>query len=331
MYLRCILYILVVEIHECILWSLLSMIDLDKTNALNELLNQAKNALVICGSEATFDQVASGIALAEGLREKGAEVSFLMPSTHVLDQYDLELGEIIKTQLGNRDLLISFPYQPELVEKVSYHIDETTQRFCLVVKPQAGFKPLNSQQVEFEYVGAQADIIFLVGVHNLENLEQLYFGYEQLFQTVPLVTLHTFEPSIGTLKFDLSGTSCMSESVTTLLTRIGLPLSAGAATNLLAAVEVATDNFKSYAATAETFEAVAQLLRSGARRKNRVMNSHREVPLSESNLTAVHPTADTSVLVTDSTSSKTKTARKNSKKVGGLDYQPSQYSPASGG
>lgn len=245
------------------------MLTVDQVQQLSELLPTTKTILVMVSARATFDQLAAASSLFVSLREQGKEVALLAPTTQVVQDQGLAGLADLKSELGNKDLQISFAYTPEQVDKVSYHIDEQDQRFYLVVKPKSGQKPLDADSIEMSYVGAEADLILLVGVSDLEELEQLYFGYEQLYQDSAIVTLHTYETAIGSIKLDASGLSSVSEAAAQLIQSLDMPLSADTATNLLAGIEEMTEGFRSLATTADTFEIVARLMRSGARRIKR--------------------------------------------------------------
>lgn len=183
----------------------------------------------------------------------------------------------IKSELGKENLVISFPYQENQVDKVSYHLGEDSQRFYLTIKPKKGVSPLDSQLVEFAYAGAQAELMLLCGVGDLEELEQLYFGYEELYQNSAIVTLNNFLPDFGSLNLDITGSSSYAEAVFYLLKglagSLNLELSAWPqidliATLLLSALTLKTKHFASPQMKSESFLAVAELLQLGARRLN---------------------------------------------------------------
>lgn len=245
------------------------MITPDQITQLGEISASAKTILVFLSSKATFDQVAAATSLYLSWREQGKDVTLLAPSQPATDLALLVGTDQIQHELGNKDLQISFPYQASQVDKVSYHIDDSQEFFHLVIKPQPGVRPLPMDQVSMMYTGAEADLLITVGVNDLESLDQLYVGYEELFQTTSLISLHNYEVSFGNLKLNTAGSSCISEGMAQLLTGMGIQLSSEVATNLLAAIEDQTENFKSLGTTAETFETVARLMRFGARRMRR--------------------------------------------------------------
>lgn len=242
------------------------MITPDQISQLHDHIGSATSTLVMLGKDPKPDHVLTAVALTQALQAMGKSVELGCPDEVDLAQLGV-VGEVeCKQKLGNQNLSISFDYDETTVDKVSYHIDEEQRKFFLIVKPQRGYAPLKSNSVTFDYTGADADLIFLVGVHQFESLEHLYEGYEDLFARATVVTFHTFEPQIGNLKVNLSGTSSMSESMAQFLLQLNPELPADAATNLLAGIEQATDHFQSFTATAQTFEMVADLMKVGARR-----------------------------------------------------------------
>jgi len=186
-----------------------------------------------------------------------------------------QLLAISQQDLGKDNLLISFPYQPAQVDKVSYHIGENDQRFYLTIKPQAGSAPLNYQEVNFSYTGSSADLLVLIGVNELEDLQDLYANYRQLYQNTPIITINSFLPDFGTLNLDISGSSGYGEAFFYLIKSLAnlleinltdLPKIKQIATLLFASIEQKTNQFTSSIMTADSFLAVAELLKLGAER-----------------------------------------------------------------
>lgn len=282
----------------------------DQLTHLKELTQSAQSILVINPPNPTLDQAAAASALATGLQTLGKQVLLLAPEIKAEALSALEQQPDFRSEMGNKDLSISFAYRPEAIDKVSYHIDEQQQRFYLVIKPQKGQAPLDTTSVEYEYTGAEADLIFLVGVQSYESLGQLYEGYEQLFQTSTVVTLNSYEPEFGTLKISAAELSGLSELTAQLLLALEVQVDEGNATNLLAAIEAKTDRLQSFSTTADTFQLVAELLRRGARRKR--VNTATIKPSGNFSQALAMP-KKTNGLVPK-------------KKKGGLDHQPDESS-----
>lgn len=242
------------------------MITPDQVSQLHDHLTSASSILILLGQDPKPDHILTAAALTQTLQTMGKAVELGCPDEVKLSELGV-VGEVeCRQKLGNQNLSISFDYDETTVDKVSYHIDEDQRKFFLIVKPQKGYAPLKAESVTFDYTGADADLVFLVGVHQFEALEHLYEGFEDLFTRATVVTIHTFEPQIGSVKLNVSGASSMSEGVAPVLMQLSPELPVDAATNLLTGIEQATDHFQSLSATAQTFEMVAELMKRGARR-----------------------------------------------------------------
>lgn len=237
---------------------------------LAELLQPAKSIVIVVGENTTFDRLAAATSLALALNQIGKEASVYIPKP--LDQILgnatelLQGSEHIKTSLGKQNLVISFEYVESAVENVSYAIGQDSKRFYLTIKPKLGAAPLDPATVEFAMAGTSADLIFLVGEHDLANLGELYFGYEDFYATTPLVTIHSFTPEIGNIHFNVSDFSSYSEAMTMILGGLQIDVLPIIATNLYAGMVMATKSFSELSVQADTFEIAAELLRRGARR-----------------------------------------------------------------
>lgn len=293
------------------------MLTVDQISQLKELINTAQTILIFFPSSPKEDVVKAALALRASLANiRGKEVSLLSP------QLSKEQGseEVeIKTELGNKNLQISFPYSEGTVDKVSYDIDEATNRFYLLIQPSKGVKPLDYKQIEYAYTGAEADLVFLLGISDYEKLEHLYEGYENMYESATVVSINTYEANIGDIKIDGSGKTGLSEVLVTFLEELALPLPADSATALLSGLESVTDNFASLTATADTFEMAARLMRAGARRTKRVNAQPSFAKASEGKsgfAQALSQKKSKDVLI-----KKPKIVSKTPK-MGGLDHQP---------
>lgn len=294
------------------------MIDESKVTQLTEILTPTQRILVMVGQEATADQVTAAIALATGLTGMGKQVDLISP-VPLQDKFGHVAGvEQFGTELGNKDLMVIFDYIPEAVDKVTYHIDEANQKFCLVIQPQKNHPPLDSTKVEYTLSGVETDLIFLVGVYSFDQLGALYEGQEQTFTSVTTVSLNSFESELGNIKLDVSGRPSFSEGVLDLMNRLGMVIDDISATNVLKSIEEATDHFTSLSTTAETFEMVAWLLRQGARRSAVTKNTSGISPFAAAMQQKKTP------IVVEETKTSTNSKKKKTNKVGGLDYQPGQ-------
>jgi len=251
------------------------MIDQAQTSKLKEILGLSKNILVIFPETKNLDLFLASYCLYSFLSLK-KETRLLSPKFQQKlppELADLIENKKIETELGKENLLISFPYQENQVENVSYYIGEQNKRFYLTIKPKKGVPPLDSSQLEFTYVGSQADLLILCGVENLEDLAQLYLADENLYKSNNnhLITINNFIPDFGNLNLDISpiGSYCealfylirdLEQNSQDILAKDNLP------TLLLYGIEYQSRGLQAADVTANTFLAVAELLRLGAAR-----------------------------------------------------------------
>ncbi len=221
--------------------------------------------MIVLNGQSTFDQQLAAASLLLTLQEQGKAASLLAPDE--VNNPTISGLDQIRTEIGHKNLVIGFDYVPEAVNNVSYHIDEESRRFYLTIKPKKGHEPLDKDSVELDYAGAEADLVFLFGVDALEDLKQLYYGYEDVYQAATLVSFHNYKTPYASFAIDLSQISSACETLFQLMGKAGLSLNSEISTNLLAGIQYETNNFVDPAADADTFEAVASLLRAGARRK----------------------------------------------------------------
>lgn len=253
------------------------MVELEILKSLKDIVASSDNILIIVNSNHEYDQLVSASSLFLGLQQLGKNVSLLSPrEVSAEDNSNISGLSELTTQLGNKNLVVSFDYQQEAIDKVSYHIGEESKKFYLTIKPNKGFKPLDASSVEFDYTGADADLIFLIGIHDFETLDHLYFGYEDLYKDTPLVFIHKFDPGLGGWVVDTSTNVCMGEAMISVLDNIGVSLTSEISTNLFGCLDKATKSFSSLTTTAETFDSAAKLIRAGARRTKKQITAVEE-------------------------------------------------------
>jgi len=236
---------------------------------IKDFLDSTQSILVLIGPEADLDVLAASSALFLSLENSGKDVIFASPDLPTNTITNLVGLDRVRTEISNKNLIVSFDYNEAAVEKVSYHIGEKTNRFYLTVQPQKGYQPLNKDSVEVGYVGAEADLIFMVGVRGYESLEHLYLGNEQFFTNTTVVAINNFEAEVGDIKLNTAKSINVSEAVARLIENAGLEITNDAATNLLLSIEETVDSFKSLSTTPELLETAAWLMRKGARRVRR--------------------------------------------------------------
>lgn len=242
---------------------------------LASLIEQSRSYLVILGPEASFDHWVSATSWYLGLQAKNKQVRLVVPTLPKPEKVEaLALKQVygyseVKTDLNSQNAVVSFAYSDQSVDSVSYILDEVGKRFTLTIKPKPGFAPLDIKTVQTSYAGSDAEIIVLVGIHNLEALGKLYSENKSVFDNARLITVHSFKPEIATIALTSDGFTSMAEATTQTLQDLEVAFTPELASNLLFGIEKQTDWLSSLRTTAKTFELVAYLLQAGAKRQPR--------------------------------------------------------------
>lgn len=232
---------------------------------VQQTLATAQTVLVVAPKKPNLDKVAAALALFLSLKKAGKSVIVACPDEMTVE-FSLLVGvDKITQQLGGKNLIISFDYIEDSIEKVSYNIENN--KFNLLIQPKVGFPPLSAEKVNYSYSGG-ADLIFVIGAQSLEDLGNLYTQESKLYSQKSVVNIDVDPKNtqFGGINLTDSTASSCSEITTGLISTLKLPVDQDIATNLLLGIEKTTGGFTSPKTTAATFEAVAFCLRSGGRR-----------------------------------------------------------------
>ncbi|MCJ7829611.1 hypothetical protein MUP50_00790 [Patescibacteria group bacterium] len=233
---------------------------------VEESLSTAHNLMVVLPMSLNQDKVASALALYLSLKKANRQVNIVCSQPMIVEYSSLVGVDKIKNKLGGRNLVVSFDYLEDSIEKVSYNIENN--KFNLVVQPKEGYPPLSTEKIQYSYFGEQADMIFIVGASSLEDLGEIYSGHKTFFQEGKTVNIDINQTSKPFAKINLINSQMASfgEFITFFLSTLKMPVDEDIASNLLLGIERATNNFSLTKSTPVTFEAVAFCLRAGARK-----------------------------------------------------------------
>lgn len=235
---------------------------------IKQKLEGKGSIFVLFGSHATVDHVAASLGLFLVLKEAGHDVSIASPAELRAEFSRLVgLNEIGKT-IGNRNLVIAFTdYDPGSIEKIS-HNDGQENHFELIIQPKSGAKAPDPKNIEYSFRGAQADLIFLVGVTRLEDLGALYESERKLYSDATTVSFNRRQnPSFAAISVVDSQASSLSEMVAEFIDKLEFKITGDTASNLLAGIDYATNRFQNPVISATAFLTAGKLIQNGARRQ----------------------------------------------------------------
>lgn len=219
---------------------------------LQNKLSPARSILILLSQDPSYDEVAAGLAFFLSLTKSKKQVSIVSPSEMTVEFSSLVGVDKIRTRVEGRNLLVSFDYVEESVEKVSYNIENG--KFNLVIQSKEGFPPLSAESVQYSSNGGQADLVITIGIETVENLGTFYKDNPGLFEEGKVVAIN------------IDGAASVSEKIAGLISQSGLPIDTDIATNLIRGIESATKSFSQASAGPDTFEAAAFCLRAGGKR-----------------------------------------------------------------
>ncbi len=237
-------------------------------DSLKDSLPTIHKALILMSGTPNLDSAAAALGLGQILKAKGVEVQIACPVDMRVEFSRLVGVDDVKKKIGNRNLQISFDYSEDKVEKVSYTISEDGTRFNLVIAPKNNASALDPATVAFDYVGAETDATFLIGVNGYDDIGSIYDEERNVIEGSLTVAVTLFPvPTYAKFHADAQGYSTLSELVAVIASQLSLPFDADGASNLLFGIDSTTQSLSSPLATADTFEMVATLMRAGAKRQ----------------------------------------------------------------
>ncbi|OGH48180.1 MAG: hypothetical protein A3A51_04105 [Candidatus Levybacteria bacterium RIFCSPLOWO2_01_FULL_39_10] len=173
----------------------------------------------------------------------------------------------VKSQIESKsgDLVVSFPYQENEIDKVSYTLEG--KFLNIIVKPKENQLSFGEKDVIFKKSGETPAVVVAIGVKRLSEL-QTFFNVEGLKDTA-IVNIDKPGNNEGYGDFVVIGqnSSSVSEQVADLLLTLSYPIDQDMAQNLMSGIVSATGNFQSPRTSSLAFEIAGVLLRNGARRE----------------------------------------------------------------
>lgn len=231
-----------------------------------EILPTLKSALVILPSQPSVDYVSAGLALSLSLNKHGISTVVSSPNPMTVEFNRLVGVEQIRTDLGDKNLKISFgDYAAEDIERVAYNIENG--QFALTVVPKPDKTAPKQDQILVNYSGVGADIILIFGANYPQDLGK-FANLKEILEQSNLALVGN-EPLSGWPKsIELIDTSRVSASevVLDIIEQTGLSLDEDMATNIFLGLEDGSANFTKPTVSASTFAKAAELLEKGAKR-----------------------------------------------------------------
>ena len=234
-----------------------------KPETVKNLIESAQSVIIILPPDPGKDIVAAGISLHLALKEAGKTSQIGCGSdVHIGSQ--IEGVSNISDTIGSRNLIISFDYHEDDLDKVDYDVRDDG-KFYLLIKPKAGAPVPDVSGVKYSYSGAEADLVITFGVSSLEELGKIYADEKNFLDGATILSLNnSLRPVSFTHNLYHQNTGSFSELVSGLLEELKLKLTPAISQNLLTNIYESSNKLTSGHLTADTFSTIAFLMRSGA-------------------------------------------------------------------
>jgi len=242
------------------------MSDQTDLKPIQSILNQSNNIFIVITKNPDHDTVAAALSLYISLKKTKKSINIACPSEMVVEHSRLVGLDKIKNKVGNKNLVVSFDYIKDSIEKVSYNVEG--EKFNLVVQPKQGSKPLDAKSVSYFYSGMNADLIFIFGARSYQDINHLYISNKKSFDDAHTISINkTIKTPFAQTTISDKNSGSLSEITFWLLEQIGYKPSSDIASNLLSGIDRATNKFSSPNTPASSFLTAGKLIQLGARRQ----------------------------------------------------------------
>ena len=241
---------------------------------LKNLLPNSKTILIALPSQASIDQLASGLSLFLTLEAGGKQVSVVCDDSMVAGQgYLFGIDHVQKnmptTDGGNLTLTLEGVAASDntvpALEKLDWFAENSNLNLVFHVLPGQQFQPV---RIVPKHQGAGFNLIFTIGAVNLNALGNVYSANSQVFSGTHIINIDIQQANTGFGQTNIvdPNASSISEVMSNVISDLGLILDGDSASNLLAGIFESTSNLTDGKSGAETFMAVANCLRAGGKK-----------------------------------------------------------------
>lgn len=242
-----------------------------------KLLPNSKNILISLPSDVTVDQLASGLALFLSLEQSGKTVSIVTEGVIKVGHTNLFGVGDVKDKLpevkgGNLTITLGGIVAPDKTVPALKKLDWSPTgsemkdlKLVFHVVPGQKFEPTF---ITPSYEGEGFDLIFTIGLENLNSLGSIYSNNALVFSNSYIINIDnkSGNSQYGTSNVIDTSVSSLSEMVAQVLPILGLPFEGDIATNILSGIFSATSNLQGNNVGADTYTTVAQALQTGGKK-----------------------------------------------------------------
>ena len=248
-----------------------------------ELLNKNEPIGITLGQNYGIDEMAAALGLYLSLQDSGKQVSIASPQSPLVEVSNLVGIDRVKPNFEGRaggDLIVSFPYKDDEIDKVSYTLEQGFLN--IIVKGKDGVLSFGEKDVIYKNTQSAPSAVFVIGTPRLSDLGRLFDPESMKDTTVINIDNKADNQGFGDIVMVQPTASSVSELVGDLLLGLGLRFDPDSSQNLFDGISYATNDFSSSKTSALAFEMASIFMRQGAKRKGGERIISEEKPVVES-------------------------------------------------
>ena len=246
----------------------------------HKFITDSKEVIIFIPENPNFDAIGSAFALAFWLKKRNISATIVSPDyTKAKFSFLPEPEKIVSQISGAREFVLSFNTNRN---KITGLRQETVGDFFNVyLTPEKG--SIDPRDFSFILAKFKYDLIIVLDSPDLASLGKTYINNSDLFFEVPIVNIDhkSNNENFGQINLvDATASSC-AEILKTILENIDAPaISENVATNLLAGIIGATNNFQKKNTTPKSLLFSAELMDRGANQQGIIRFMYKTQPLN---------------------------------------------------
>jgi hypothetical protein len=235
---------------------------------IRDLLSKNESIGIAVGKDPGVDEMAGALSLYLALSGVGKKVTVVCPTEPIVEISSLVgIDRVRKSFEGSSagDLTVSFPYKEGEIEKISYTLEEG--KLNILVKAGENGLNFNEKDVDYKRGGGAPGLVCIVGTPRLSDLGTA-FDMENLKDSKVInIDYKSDNQGFGDISLIGKNSSSVCELIANFLTSLDFKMDVDIASNLLAGIIDATNNFQNPKTSPLSFEMAAFLMKNGGVRQ----------------------------------------------------------------
>lgn len=237
---------------------------------IKDLLSKNENIGIAVGKNPGIDEMAGALSLYLVLSAVSKKATVICPTPPIVEVSSLvgidKVRKSFETDAAG-DITVSFPYKEGEIEKISYTLEDG--KLNILVKAGENGLNFNEKDVEYKRGGGAPGLVFVVGTPRLSDLGTAFEMEILKDSKVINIDYKPDNQGFGDIPLIGKNSSSVSELVASFISSLDLNMDVDIASNLLAGITSATDNFQNPSTSALAFETAANLMKKGAVRQTK--------------------------------------------------------------